>query len=157
MSLLFNVLSRLISFPSKEQVSQFHGCSHHLQWFWSQENKVVTVSIVSPSICHEVTEPNGMILVFWMLSFKPAFSLSSFTFIKSISSKSISSKSSSLLSAIWMVSSTYWRLLIFLPEILIPACSSSSPAFLTMYSAYKLNRVTTYSLDVLLSQFQISL
>ena len=28
----------------------------------------------------------------------------------------------------------------FLPVILIPACASSSPAFLTMYSAYKLNK-----------------
>ena len=32
------------------------------------------------------------------------------------------------------------RLLIFLPAILIPACASSSPAFLKMYSAYKLNK-----------------
>ena len=32
------------------------------------------------------------------------------------------------------------RLLIFLPAILIPACASSSPAFLMMYSAYKLNK-----------------
>ena len=39
-----------------------------------------------------------------------------------------------------MVSSTYLRLLIFLPAILIPACVSSSPAFLIMYSAYKLNK-----------------
>ena len=30
--------------------------------------------------------------------------------------------------------------LLFLPAILIPACASSSPAFLTMYSAYKLNK-----------------
>ena len=36
----------------------------------------------------------------------------------------------------WMLS--YLRLLIFLPAILIPACVSSSPAFLMMYSAYKL-------------------
>ena len=28
----------------------------------------------------------------------------------------------------------------YLPEILIPACVSSSPAFLVMYSAYKLNK-----------------
>ena len=42
----------------------------------------VTVSIVSPSICHEVMGPDAMILVFWMLNFKPTFSLSSFTFIK---------------------------------------------------------------------------
>jgi len=43
--------------------------------------KSVTVSIVSPSICHEVAL-DAMIFVFWMLSFKPAFSLSTFTFIK---------------------------------------------------------------------------
>ena len=35
--------------------------------------KSVTVSIVSPSICHEVIGPDAMILVFWMLRFKPAF------------------------------------------------------------------------------------
>ena len=39
-----------------------------------------------------------------------------------------------------MVSSSYLRLLIFLLEILIPACDSSSPAFLMMFSAYKLNK-----------------
>ena len=42
--------------------------------------KSVTVFIVSPSICQEVMGPDAMILVFWMLSFKPTFSLSSFTF-----------------------------------------------------------------------------
>ena len=47
---------------------------------------------------------------------------------------------SSLLSAIRVVSSAYLRLLIFLPPILIQACASSSPAFLMMYSAYKLNK-----------------
>ena len=48
--------------------------------------------------------------------------------------------SSSSLSAIRVVSSAYLRLLIFLPAILIPACVSSSPEFLMMYSAYKLNK-----------------
>ena len=76
---------------------------------------------------------NAMIFGFWMLSFKPVFSLSSFTFIKSLSS-------SSSLSAIRLVSSAYLRLLMFLLEILIPACESSSPAFLMMYSACKLNK-----------------
>ena len=38
------------------------------------------------------------------------------------------------------VTSAYLRLLIFLPAILIPASASSSPAFLMMYSAYKLNK-----------------
>ena len=92
-----------------------------------------TVSTVSPSISHEVMEPGAMILVFWMLSFKPTFSLSSFTFIKGF-------LSSYSLSAIRVVSSAYLRLLIFLPAILIPAFPSSSPEFLMMYSAYKLNK-----------------
>ena len=39
------------------------------------------------------------------------------------------------------MSSAYLRLLIFLQAILIPACPSSSPAFLMMYSAYKLNKL----------------
>ena len=38
--------------------------------------KSVTVSIVSPSICHELMGPDAMILVFWMLNFKPTFSVS---------------------------------------------------------------------------------
>ena len=95
--------------------------------------KSLTVSIDSPSICHEVMGPDAMILVFWMLCFKPAFSLSSFTFIKRIFSPS-------LLSAIRVVPSAYLRLLIFLPAILIPACVSSSLAFHMTYSAYKLNK-----------------
>ena len=37
--------------------------------------KSLTVSIVSPSICHEVMGPFAMILVFWMVSFKPTFTL----------------------------------------------------------------------------------
>ena len=77
--------------------------------------------------------PDAMIFVFWMLSFKPTFSLSCFTFIKRLSS-------SSSLSAIRLVSSAYLWLLIFLPAILIPAYASSSPAFLMMYFAYKLNK-----------------
>ena len=48
--------------------------------FGAQEIKTVIVSIVSPSTCHEVMVLDAMILVFWILSFKPAFSLSSFTF-----------------------------------------------------------------------------
>ena len=77
--------------------------------------------------------PDAMILVFWMLSFKPAFSLSSYTFIKRLFS-------SSSLSAIRVVSSAYLRLLKFLSAILILACASSSPAFILMYSTYKLNK-----------------
>ena len=50
-----------------------------------------TVYTFSPTICHEVMEPNAMILAFLMLSFKPAFTLSFFTLIKKpFSSSSIS-------------------------------------------------------------------
>ena len=76
---------------------------------------------------------DAMILVFWMLGFKPTFSLSSFTFIKRLFSY--------LLSAIRVVSSAYVRLLTFLLAILIPACAPFNPAFLMMYSAYKLNNL----------------
>ena len=43
--------------------------------FGAPKNKVWPVSTVSPSISHEVMGPDAMILVFWMLSFKPTFSL----------------------------------------------------------------------------------
>ena len=136
MSLLFKMLSRL--------VIAFLPRSNHLLISWLQSPsalileppkiKSVIVSTVSPSICHEVMGLVAMILVFWMLHFQLTFSLSaSFTFVKRLFS-------SSLLSAIRVVSSAYLRLLIFLPAILIPTCASSSLAFCTMYSAYKLNK-----------------
>ena len=134
MSLLFNMLSRL--------VIAFLPRSKCLLISWLQSTstvileppkiKSVTVSTVFPSICHEVMGPDAMILVFWMLSFKPNSSLSSFTFIQRLFSSS--------LSAISMVSSAYLRLLIFLLAILIPTCALSSPAFPMTYSAYKLNK-----------------
>ena len=135
MSLPFNMLSRL--------VITFLPRSKCLWISWLQSPSTVilktpkiksaTVFIVSPSISHEVMGPDAMILVFWMLSFKPTFSLSSFTYIKRLFS-------ASSVSAIRVVSSLYLRLLIFLPTIWIPACASSSPAFLMMSSAYKLNK-----------------
>ena len=72
-----------------------------------------------------------MVLVFWVLTFKPTFSLSSFTFERLFSS---------LLSAIRVVSSVYLRFLVFLLEIFNTACVSSSLAFHMMYSTYKLNK-----------------
>ena len=81
MSLLFNMLSRL--------VMAFLPRRKCLLILWLQSPSTVileppkiksdTVSTVSPSICHEVMRPGAMILVFWMLSFKPTFSLSSFS------------------------------------------------------------------------------
>ena len=122
MSLLLNMLSRL--------VITFLPRSKLLLISWLQSPSAVileppkiksdTVSTVSPSISQEVMGPDAMIFVFWMLSFKPTFSLFSFTLIKKLFS-------SSSLSAIRVVSPAYLRLLIFLPAILIPACASSSP------------------------------
>ena len=101
--------------------------------FGAQKNKVWHCFHCFPVYSLEVMGPDAMIFLFWMLSFKPTFSLSTFTLIKRL-------VSSSSLSAIRVVSSAYLRLLIFLPAILIPAYASSSPAFLMMYSAYKLNK-----------------
>ena len=78
MSLLFNMLSRL--------VIAFLPRSKHLLISWLQSPSAViletpkikslTVSIISPSICHEVMGLDAMILIFWMLSSKPDVSLS---------------------------------------------------------------------------------
>ena len=88
--------------------------------------KSFTVSIVSPSICHELMGLQGIILVFGISQlFHFPLSLLLRLFI------------SSLLSALRVVSSAYLH--VFLPEILIPAYASCSPAFHVMYSAYKLN------------------
>ena len=81
MYLLFNMLSRLvITLLPRSKRLNFMATVTIGSDFGAPKNKSVTVSIVSPSICHEVKGPDAMILVFWMLSFKPTFSLSSFTF-----------------------------------------------------------------------------
>ena len=85
-----------------------------------KKTKSLTVSNVPPCICQELMGPDAMILVFWMLSFKTAFSLCSFTFIKRLFS-------SSLLSAIGVVSSAYLSLLIFLLAILGYQATPQSP------------------------------
>ena len=98
------------------------------------KTKSASVPTVSPSICHEVMGSDAMILVFWMLlSCKPAFSLSSFIFIKRLFN-------SSLLSFISLVLSAYLRFLIFLLAYLTPVCASSGLVFHMMYSVYKLNK-----------------
>ena len=101
--------------------------------FGAQKNKVWHCFHCFPMYFPRVMGPDAMIFVFWMLSFQPTFSLSCFTYIKRLFS-------SSAFSAIRVVSSAYLRLLILLPAILIPACASSSPVFLMMYSAYQLNK-----------------
>ena len=79
MSLFFNMLCRLvIAFLSRRKCLL-------ILWLQSpsavilepKQIKSLTVSIVTPSICHEVMGPDAMISAFWMLSLNPAFSLSS--------------------------------------------------------------------------------
>ena len=136
MSLLFNMLSRLA-------IIFFFKCKHLLMsWLQSPSTvilepkkiKSVTISTFYSSVYHEVMELDAMILVFLMLIFKPAFSLSSFTLIMML-------LSSSSLYAITVVSyggiMSYLRLMILLLAILIPTCISFSPAFYLMYSANK--------------------
>ena len=85
MSLLFNMLSKLvITFLSRSKhllISSLRSPSAVI--LEPPKIKSVAVSIVSPSICHEVMGPDAM-------SFKPTFSLSSFTFIKRLFSSSLS-------------------------------------------------------------------
>ena len=98
---LFKGLSRVFS-STMTWKYQFFSAQPSL---WSVILNSVTVSKISPSICHEMMGPDGMIFVFecWVLS--QFFSLSSFTLIKRL-------YSSSLLSAITVVSSTYLKMII---------------------------------------------
>ena len=91
LSLFFNMLSRfVIAFlPMRKHLSISWLHSPSAVILEPQKIKSVTVSIVFPSICHEVMGPDVMILVFWTLSCKPTFSLSSFTFIKRLFSSSL--------------------------------------------------------------------
>ena len=115
MFLLFNKLSRLVMtfFPRSKQLL--------ISWLQSPcavileppKIKSDTASSVSPSFSHEVMGPDAMILVFWMLTYKSTYSLSSFTFIKQLFS--------SLLSAIRVVS-PLWHL----SDTLAKECSKFS-------------------------------
>ena len=107
MSLFFNILSRFVTAFLPRSKCLF------ISWLQSPsavilEPKKINCVIVSLSVCHEVMGPDAMILVFWMLCFKPAFSLhqevhhlfSYFTFIRRFFS-------SSSLSTIMLMSSAY--------------------------------------------------
>ena len=133
MSLLFNILSRL--------VIAFLPRSKCLLISWLQSPSAVilepkkinslTVSIVFPSICHEVMGLDAMIFVFLNVEFQARFFNLLFHFHQ---------KALQFLFAFCHKGGviSYLRLLMFLLAILIPACASS--ALRTMYSAYKLNK-----------------
>ena len=127
MSLLFITLSRLVrTFLPRSKcllISWLQSPSEVI--LEAKKIKSVTVSIVS------TWDQGAMIFIFWNLSFKPAFLLSYFTFIKRLLSYSS-------LSAIRVVSSAYLRLLVLPPSNLDFNLCFIQPGM--MYPAYKLNK-----------------
>ena len=107
MSLLFNTLSRFVTAMLPRSncllISWFHSPSAEILEL--KERKFVTTSTFSPSIRHEVIGLDAMILVLLIFGVRLALSLSSFTLIKRLFS-------SSLLSAVRVISSAYLRLLV---------------------------------------------
>ena len=98
----------------------WHAAIHRFAKSWTRLSDWTELNWTDGNGCHDH-------------SFKTTFSVSSFTFNKRLFN-------SSLLSAISVLSSAYLRLLIYLPAILILAHASSKPAFLMMYSSFKLNK-----------------
>ena len=130
MSLLFNTLSRLvIAFLPRNKcllISRLQSPS--AVTLEPKKIKSLTISTVSPSICHEVIGLDAMIFVLSQLFFSPLL---------------LSSRSSLIplhFLPLRVVSSAYLRLLISFLAILSSAYASFSPAFLMMNSAYKLNK-----------------
>ena len=76
--------------------------------FGAQENKICHCFHCFPSICHELMGLDDLIFIFWMLRFKPAFSLSSFTFIMLVGLCSKSFKLS--FSSAWIENSQMYKL-----------------------------------------------
>ena len=103
MFLIFNTLSTfVIAFLPKSKCFLISWLQSPAAVIWRPEKiKSVAVSTFSPSICYGVMGLDAMILAFWMLSVKPALSLSSFILTKSLFS-------SSSLSALRVVSSAFW-------------------------------------------------
>ena len=111
MSMLFNILFRfVIAFLPRSKHLLISSLQSPSAVILEPKIKSVTVSIVSPSICHEVMGPDAMILVFWMVSFKPGFSPSSFTFIKRLfSSSSLSAHKCDVICIIWSYLYFSWQ------------------------------------------------
>ena len=104
-ALLFNMLSTfVIAFLWRNKCLNFMPEVTICSDFRTQKNKVCHCFHCFPIYLPWGMGPDAMILVFWMLSFKPMFSLSSFTFIKRLFSSSL-------------LSSPYLKLFIFLPAI----------------------------------------
>ena len=131
MSLLFNILSRFLKafFPS----------SKRLLISWLQSPSSVVLDPKKSNLSLFPLFPLLFAMTWWdqmpWSYFFECWVLSPLFHSPLSPSSSGSLFSSSLLSAIEVVSSAYLRILIFLPAVLIPAWASSSPTFHMMYSA----------------------
>ena len=105
MCLLFNMSRLAVAFLLRSKCLLISWLQS-LQWFWSSRKQSLSLFPLFPHL-FVMKWCNPMIFIFWMLSFKPSFSLSSFTFIKRLFS-------SFSLSVVRVVSSAYLRLLIIL-------------------------------------------
>ena len=152
MSMLFNMLSIFChSFSSKEQVSfNFMGAVTIHSDFGAQENKVCYCFHFFPFYWPWSEGLDTLILVFWVLSFKPAFSVSWFTLLKRLFS-------SCSLSDIRVVSSAcrgcwYFSWQSSFQLVISPAWHFT---WCTLHRSL-ISRVAIYSLVILLSQFWTS-
>ena len=135
MSPLFNMLCRLVItfLPRSKRLLISWLQSPSAVLLEPKKIKSVTFFIVSLCIYHEVTGLGAMILVFWQLSFKPAFLLFSFTFIKRLFSASLLAFCRK--GSVFCISKVTDISLSNLESIL----SSSNLTFHMMYSAQKVN------------------
>ena len=135
MSLLFNTLSvSVIAFIPRSKLLLFSRLQSLSTVFLEPpKTKTLTVSIVFPSVCHEVMGPCVMIFLFWMLSVKPAFSLLSFTFVKRLfNSSSLSARKDSIICISKVIDIS--------PRNLDSILYFFQPGICMMYSAYQLNK-----------------
>ena len=153
MSLLFNMLSWcVIVLLPRASVFLMSWVSHHVQWFWSlrKKKKSVTVSIFSPPIAMKswVQMPQSSFFEYWVLS-------QFFHCFLSLSSRGSSVPLCFLPEGwchlhIWGYSYFSWQ-----PWFQLVLHPARHFAWRTLHRSY-INRVTIYSLDILLSQFGTS-
>ena len=139
MPLTFRFFTFIVLFPFSDSDFYYASCDLSSASFHS-----LFSPSLDPSVCHEVMGPDAMIFVFWMLHLSQLFSLSSFTFFKSLFS-------SSSLSAIRMVSPAYLRLLIFLLAVLIPAVLH--PAWHFLWCTLPISSISRVQYTALMSPF----
>ena len=127
-SLLFNVLSRFVlTFLPRSKCLLISWLQSPFAVTLEPMNiKSATVSTLSPSVSHEVMEPDALIFSFLNIEFYASF----FTLLFHPYQEALWF----LFTFYHLVSSASLRLLIFLQAVLIPACDWSSLAFGMMYS-----------------------